>query len=203
MDWQNLNIIDFILLAIFAFSILAGFGRGFVREVVSLLSVIAGLVVAIMFANPMASAFTNSAGVQQAVSQASTALNVNTAQPVSYLAIGICFAILFVGTMILGALFGFFLNIAFERGMLGVGNRILGAVFGFGRGFVFNMVIIFVVQLTPMVSSPWWQHSQLVVAFQPAVAWLGRIVSPNLANIKSRLEQSVGDVNSTLQNITR
>ena len=29
---ENLNIIDYILLAIIAFSILAGFGRGFVRK---------------------------------------------------------------------------------------------------------------------------------------------------------------------------
>ena len=168
-----------------------------------MLSVVAALIVAIMFANPMATAFTSSAGVQQAVSQATSTLNVNTAQPVSYLAIGISFAVLFAGTMLLGALIGFFLNLAFSTGMLGVGNRLLGAVFGFGRGFIFVMVIIFVVQLTPMITSVWWQHSQMVVAFQPAVGWLANIVSPNLANIKSRLEQTVGNMNSTLQNITK
>jgi membrane protein required for colicin V production len=200
---ENLNIVDYILLAIFAFSILAGFGRGFVREMVSLLTVIAAFAVAIMFAHPLAASFTSSPGVQTAVTQATSAIGVDTAKPVSYVAIGISFGVLFAGTIIIGALIGFFLNIAFEYGMLGIGNRILGGIFGLARGFIFNVVIIFVIQLTPFVTATWWQQSQLVNAFQPAVAWVGKIVSPNLTNIRSRFEQTLENVNSSLQNMTR
>jgi membrane protein required for colicin V production len=203
MVMENLNVIDYILLAIFAFSILVGFGRGFVREMVSLITVFAAFIVAIMFAGPIAASFTNSAGVQNAVSQATSVIGVSTAQPVSYVAIGISFGVLFAGTIVIGALIGFFLNIAFQAGMLGVGNRILGAVFGFVRGFIFNIVIVFVVQLTPFVAEAWWQHSQLVNSFQPAVVWLGGIVSPNLTNMKARFEQTIQNVNSSLQNMSK
>lgn len=203
MDTLNLNIIDYLLLAVFAFSILAGFGRGFVREMVSLLTIIAAFIVATMFANQVATSFTTSPGVQNAVSQATSAIGVNTAQPVSYIALGISFGVLFAGTIIIGALIGFFLNIAFQTGMLGIGNRILGAIFGFARGFIFCMVIIFVVQLTPFVASAWWQQSQLVASFQPAVGWLGKTVSPSLSNLRDRFGQTLQNVNSSLQNMTR
>ena len=202
MDTLHLNFIDYILLAVFAFSILVGFGRGFVREVVSLATLIVSVVVAIAFANPVAMSFTSSPGVQSAVSQASSAIGVNTAQPVSYIAIGISFAVLFAGTITIGAIIGFFLNFAFQTGMLGVGNRILGAMFGFARGFILNMVIIFVFQLTPFVGAVWWQQSQLVNSFQPAVNWLGAAIAPGLTNLKDRFGKTLNDMNSTIQNIT-
>lgn len=203
MDNLNLNVIDYLLIAVFAFSILAGFGRGFVREMIALLTLIAAVIVAMVFASPMASTFTNMAGVQNAVNQASSTIGVNASQPVSYVALGISFGLLFAGTVLAGALIGFFVNMAFQTGILGVGNRILGALFGFARGFIFCMVIIFVVQLSPFGTATWWQQSQLVNSFQPAVTWLGNIVSPGLGNIKDRLNKTVDDVNSSIQNMTQ
>lgn len=195
----NLNWVDYIILAIFFFSILSGFGRGFVREVVSLVTLIAAFVIAILFSNALALAFTSSAPVQNAVTQASSAIGMNAAQPVSYLALGISFGVLFAGTVIVGSLIGYFLNVAFQTGILGIGNRILGAGFGFCRGFLINLVIIFVVQLTPFGSSPSWGQSQLVRSFQPAVVWLGGVVSPALSNLKAKFGQTLQDVNSSIQ----
>lgn len=196
---SNLNWVDYVFLAIFFFSMMAGFGRGLVREVVSLATLIAAFVVAIMFSNALATAFTSSAPVQNVVSQASSAIGMNTAQPVSYLALGISFAVLFAGTVIAGSIISYFLNIAFQTGILGFGNRILGGVFGLGKGFLITLVIIFVVQLTPFSSNTAWQQSQLVGNFQPAVQWLGNIVSPTLSNLKARFGQTFQDVNSSIQ----
>src|SRR5690349_15183716 len=97
---QNFNWVDYIFIAIFFFSMLAGFGRGFVREVVSIATLIAAFVVATMFSNPLAVAFTSSPAVQNVVTQANSAIGVNTAQPVSYLALGISFGLLFAGTVL-------------------------------------------------------------------------------------------------------
>jgi membrane protein required for colicin V production len=199
---SNLNFVDFIILAIFFFSILAGLGRGFVREIVSLITWIVAFVVATTFANSLAAYFTSAPVVQTAVSQASQAIGVSAAQPVSYAALGISFAILFIGTLIAGALVGYFLNIAFQVGVLGIGNRLLGGIFGFVRGFIINLVLIFLVQLSPFGNAPWWHQSQFVASFQPAVQWLDGVVSPSLANLKAKLGQTLQDVNTQFQGVT-
>ena len=199
---SNLNWVDYIVLAIFFFSILAGLTRGLVREVVSLVTLIAAFAVAIMFSSQLAAVFTNTAVVQSVVNQASGAIGVNTAQPVSYMALGISFGLLFAGTVIVGAIIGYCLNIAFQTGILGIGNRLLGAVFGLARGFIINLVIIFLVQLSPLSSEAWWQQSYFVGVFQPAVVWLGDFVSPSLANLKAKFGQTFQNVNSQIQNVT-
>lgn len=196
----DFNFVDYILLAIFLFSILAGFGRGFVREIIALLTLFAAVFVATMFSNTLAVAFTSSPGVQSAVNEASTTIGMNAAQPVSYIAIAISFALLFAGTMLLGSLIGYFINMAFQFGLIGMGNRLLGAAFGAARGFVFNVVLVFLVQLTPFSSQPLWQQSKLVAELQPAVVWLGNIVSPSLAGLKDRVGQTMQNVNSSIQN---
>ncbi|MHB1220482.1 MAG: CvpA family protein [Gammaproteobacteria bacterium] len=197
---SNLNWVDYVFLIIFFFSIVSGMARGFVKEIVSLITLIAAFVVAILFASPLAAVFTSSPSVQNAVNQASNAISVNTAQPVSYVAIAISFALLFAGTVIIGAILSSILNIAFQSGILGLGNRILGGVFGLVRGFIVNLVIIFVVQLTPISDESWWQQSQVVGQYQPAVQWLANIVSPGLASLKEKFGNVVQDVDSSLQN---
>jgi membrane protein required for colicin V production len=199
---SNLNWVDYIFIAIFLFSMLAGFGRGLVKEVVSLATLVAAFVVATMFANSLALQFTSSASVQSVVSDASNAIGVNAAQPVSYAAIGLSFGLLFAGTVIVGAIVGFFLNMAFSVGILGFGNRILGALFGLCRGFIINLVIIFMFQLTTIGTSTWWVQSQIVQMYQPSVVWLGAIVSPSLANLKQKATDALQNAGTKIQNLT-
>ena len=194
----NFNWVDYVWITIFVFSTLAGFGRGFVKEIVSLATIIAAFIVATMFSEQLAAHFTSSAAVQNVVSESSQAIGMNTSQPVSYAAIGVAFGLLFIGTMIAGAMVGFFLNMAFSIGILGIGNRILGAAFGCARGAILVLVIIFCVQLTSAGTSSWWRGSQIVKEYQPAVAWLGNLVSPHLADLKQRAVDTFQDVNSTV-----
>lgn len=198
---DNFNWVDYIFVGIFILSILAGFSRGLVKEVVSLAALIAAFAIAIMFSNNLAIYFTSSSAVQNVVSQSSNAIGMSTAQPVSYAALGFSFALLFVGTLIVGAIVSFFLNFAFQVGLLGLGNRLLGGVFGFGRGLIINLVLIFLVQLTPASSESWWQQSQLVGKFQPAVITLGNLVSPSLANLKSRFGNALSGVGTSIQDV--
>ena len=202
MDINSFNVVDYILLVIFFFSILAGFGRGFVREVISLITLVAAVVLAVMFSNPLALSFTSSAGVQGVVNSASSTIGVNAAQPVSYVAIALCFALVFAGTILIGSLIGYFINMAFQFGMLGIGNRVLGAAFGAARGFVFCVILVFLFQLTPFSSHSYWQQSQIVGSLQPAVVWLGNTVSPSLSGLKDRFGSALQDVNSNIQTMT-
>ena len=154
----SLNWVDYVIFGIFFFSILAGLSRGLVKEVISLLTLIAAFIIAIMFSNTLAMKFTSSESVQQVTNQAATTMGGDATQMASYAALGISFTVLFVGTIIVGWLFGFFVNLAFKTGVLGIGNRFFGGIFGLGRGFLINLVLIFLVQLTPFSSQPFWQE---------------------------------------------
>lgn len=203
----SLNLVDYLLIAIFFVSTLAGFFRGFIREVISLIALIAAFIVASMFANPLATAFTKMSSpeaVDKATNAATAAtsathtVGASTVVHASYLAIGVSYALLFIATLLVGAIIGYLLNIVFEAGILGFGNRLLGGLFGFCRGFLINLVIIFVVQLSSYGDSPKWKESQLVGAFQPVVQWLGDIVSPSLADLKEKFGKTLEDVNSSV-----
>jgi membrane protein required for colicin V production len=200
MDMSNLNFVDFIILAIFFASTLLGFGRGLVSELISLATLIVALIIATLFASPLASVFTSSPPVQSAVNQAATA-GVNAAQHVSYLAIGISFTLLFVGILIIGAIFGYIIGAAFQAGLMGLGNRFMGGIFGLARGFLINLVLIFLVQLSPFGNSSSWLNSSLVNAYQPSVQNLGSLISPSLAQLKSKVEQGIQSMNAQLQGI--
>jgi membrane protein required for colicin V production len=198
----GLNFVDIIILIIFGVSALVGLKRGLVSEVVSLATLIAAFVIAILFSNSLATYFTSSSSVQEVVSSTSNAIGTNTAQPVSYIALGVSFGLLFAGTSLIGMLIKSLLNIAVQAGMLGIGNRLLGAIFGLARGFLINLVLIFVVQLSSFGNSPWWHQSQWVQSFQPAVVWLGSVVSPSLTQLKSKFQETVQGMGAQIQNLT-
>ena len=199
---QSLNWVDFIILGIMFFSALAGLGRGFVREIVSLITLFASFIIATMFCNTLALKFTQSASVQDTVNQASSAMGVNASEPVSYMAIGISFILLFVGTYLIGTFIGIFLNMVFQYGILGLGNRLFGAVFGLARGVILNIIFIFLVQLTPFKANAAWQNSQMVDMFEPAVNWVGHIAAPSIKNIREKVSKGVNEVGSTIQDVT-
>jgi membrane protein required for colicin V production len=188
----SMNWVDYIILAIFVLSVIAGFGRGLVKEIVSIVTLIAAFVIATLFSSQLATAFTSSSSVQNAVGQTSST-------PVTYAALGVSFALLFLATVIVGCFIGFLLNLIFKAGILGIGNRILGALFGLVRGFLINLVIIFVIQLTAFSTQPWWKQSQLVPYFEPTVERLGAIVSPTLSGLKEELSKTMENVNSSMQ----
>src|SRR5262245_8866462 len=125
ISWGALNIIDIGILVIFVVSILIGLGRGLVSEVLSLLIVIASFVVAILFTNQLATYFASTATMQNVVNSTSNAAGTSTAEPLSYMALAISFAILFIATVIVGSVIKMLLNLMFRGGILGFGNRLL------------------------------------------------------------------------------
>lgn len=199
----TLNLMDFLILIIFGVSILVGFGRGLVREVISIVTIIAAFFIAITFTNQLATALGGNASVQTMIDQSTNMVGTSTAQPASYAIYVIAFAILFVGTLIIGSILSRVLNLAFQGGVLGIGNRLLGGVFGFVRGFFLNLILIFVVQLTPMGSGAMWAQSQFVQSFQPAVGWLSQLAAPTLNNIKGKMEKTMHDTSDQLDALTK
>src|SRR3990167_2069856 len=168
------NWIDYAMLVILGFSMLTGFARGVVREIISFVTFILALVVAILFASPLAHMLTSTALSQHPAAQ----------EPLSYIAIGLSFALLFVSIIAIGAIIGVIINLIFKAGLMDFANRLSGAVFGFFRGCLIDLVIIFLVQLTSFNSAEAWQQSQFVTALQPAILWLWHTVLPDLAHLE-------------------
>ena len=183
----DFNWVDYVFIAIFVVSILGGFVRGLLREVLGLVVLVAAFIVAMMFSNALAVYFTSTASVQQAVTTAGASAD----QPASYLAVGISFGVLFLGTVIVGAIINFFINLVMKATVLGIGNRLLGGLFGFFRAILINLVIVFVIQLTSMGDSDAWQQSQLVTLFQPTAAWLSNIVAPTYEDLKAKFSKTM------------
>lgn len=197
-----LNIVDILILVIFFISIIIGLGRGLVSEILSLVTLIAAFVIAMMFTNSLAAYFTNTAVLGNAVSTTTAASGADTTQTISYMTLGVSFALLFVATIIVGGLVKMLLNAIFQTGILGFGNRLLGGIFGLIRGALFCLALIFLVQLSPVAKEPWWTQSQLVPRFQPAVVKLGDIVSPQLADLKETFTSKVNDLSNELKSST-
>ncbi|OGT46148.1 MAG: hypothetical protein A3E83_04300 [Gammaproteobacteria bacterium RIFCSPHIGHO2_12_FULL_41_20] len=191
-----LNWVDYLVLSIFLGSVFVGLRRGLVKEVVSLAALVIAVIVAILFANPLANLFTASQPVQSVINSTSSSLGIDSAHPVSYVALGLSYIILFVATLIVGGIVGSSISYAVEATGIGIANRVFGGAFGIVRGFIITVVVMFLIELTPLAEQSVWTQSQFVNSFQPSVSWLAGLVSPSLANLKEKIGETLKNVNS-------
>lgn len=192
------NWIDYVILAIFFLSMISGFIKGFVHQLISLITLIVAFIIAIAFTNQLAQAFMASKMMQNFMHHMNSSSHVDMNEPITYLAIGLSFVILFVAAILIGSILSYIIGSAFQVGILGIGNRLLGAIFGLVRGFIINLVLIFLVQLTAFGKEPTWQHSYFVQRYQTSVDWLANIVSPALSNLKSEFGNTLKKINSKI-----
>lgn len=194
------NSVDYFVLFVFGLSMLAGYIRGFLKEVISLITWVAASVVATLFSNKLAPFFS---GIGSQVAQnvsGGTSETIN--QSVSMMSIGASFVTLFIGTMFAGFIVKT-LIVGLASGMAdNLTNRFLGAFFGGLRGFVVVIVLMFIAELTPMGAQPNWNQSQFVQSFHPIVAWLDKMVHPQLNKIREKAESAVQGVSGSMQGIT-
>lgn len=195
--------VDYIILTIFLFAMVSGFVQGFVAKVIGLLTLITAFIVATTFSSALANTFMSNGVMQGFLAKITNTVGSGATQTLTYIAIGVSFGLLFAATSLIGSVLGYVFSAAFQSGILGLGNRILGVCFGFAQGYLINLVLIFLVQFTPLSASAAWEKSALVPGFHPAVTWLSGIVSPAIADLKQKIGAKMQDVNSSLQNIAR
>lgn len=177
---ENFNWVDYVIITILLFSVLAGFARGIVKELLSILTWVIAFISSSLFAGKLASAFTGASAADE---------------PVTMLALGLSFVSIFLVILVVGSLITHVVSGAVDNVGLGVINRLFGGTFGFARGLLINLVFIFIVQLTSYDQESWWKESKLVPVYQPAVIWISNLVSPNFEELKNKM-------NSTLENAT-
>lgn len=194
----NMNWIDYAILAIIFFSVIIGMARGLVKELLSLIAFVAAFLIAAKYSEALAAYFTHTSSIQNAVSGSSNSVGLDTSQPISYAAVCISFMVLFIATILIGAFINFFINFFFQAGLIGLGNRLFGTVFGFCRGIVVSLVFVFILQFTSVTNEAAWSQSRLVPVVQPIITWLDGVVSPKLATLKLKLQNTI---NSSFQDI--
>ncbi len=96
--------------------------------------------------------------------------------------LGAAFAILFLITLILGALVNYLVGQLVDKTGLTGTDRMLGVFFGAARGAVLVAIMVLLAGLTPLPNDPWWQQSQLIGYFQDLALWLKDLLPPDIAD---------------------
>ena len=148
----NLVPFDWIIVGVLALSTLMSLRRGFVREALSLGTWIVAFVIARQFHEPMS---------QLLEAQITDVLMRSIA----------AFAVLFIGTLLLGAALAFLLGALINATGLSSTDRLLGMVFGLARGALIATVAIGLLNLTPLIHDSWYTDSSLTPHFEIMAQW--------------------------------
>jgi len=153
----SFNWADALILSIIVISSLISLSRGFVKEALSLVTWIVAAVIAWMFGGSLAHHF------QPYIDTHS--IRVITA----------C-AILFLVTLLIGALVNFLITqLVRATGLTGT-DRLLGMVFGAARGLVLVIILIGLLSLAPVEHDAWWQQSTLIPHFLLIADWSKNLI---------------------------
>ena len=144
--------IDFVILGIIAISTLVSLIRGFVKEAVSLAVWVAAFFIASQFYQDLAVYF---AQIQDQMLRNAAAI-----------------AVLFVVTLILGAIINYILSKLVQTTGLSGTDRVLGLVFGALRGIlIVSALLFFMDSFTGLSDSQWWHDSVLIPHFGVFIQW--------------------------------
>ena len=162
--------IDYIIIGIIAFSIIVSLLRGFVREVLSLASWVVAFIVASQFYPSLAAYLTQIDSL--------------------YIRNGTAIGILFVLTLIVGAIVNFVIaQLVDKTGLTGT-DRVLGAAFGLLRGvLIVAAVLFFLDTFTNFEQTEWWKESKLIPHFGFIIEWFFQQLQQSSIFLNSTLNQ--------------
>lgn len=144
--------IDYAIIIIIGLSTLISLIRGFAKEAMSLLVWFAAFFVASQFYQDLAIHLTQ---LQDEM-----------------LRNGVAIAILFVTTLILGALVNYILGQLVSKTGLSGTDRLLGLCFGALRGaLIVSAILFFMDAFTGAPNAAWWKESRLVPEFGVVIQW--------------------------------
>jgi len=158
-----MNWVDYIIIGIIALSALVGLARGLIREVLSLGTWIAALVIAWLLH-------------QEVADMLSTQLSHPMVRK------GVAFVGLVLLTLLAGAILAAILTTLIDTVGLSGLDRVLGMAFGGARGVVLVAMAVYLAALTPAPSDPVWKASTLIMDFESIGQWLLSLTPPELEN---------------------
>jgi membrane protein required for colicin V production len=153
-----MTVIDWSIVAVVSLSLLLGFLRGFVREVISIVGWIAGACLAVRFSSGL--------GAQIPLDMEWPIVKTLVA---GVLIIAIC--------VFVAALIGWFARRLLVAAKLSAADRSLGGVFGLARGVLMVAVLVFFARDTQMARQPFWRDSLVLPQVEAAVRFAARHIA--------------------------
>lgn len=145
-------VIDWVIVAVLAISSLISLKRGFVKEALSLVSWVLAFLVARFFSGNLATLLEGS-------------IDTNSLRWI------VSFAILFAGTLVIGAMINHLVVEVVRLTGLGGTDRIFGMVFGFVRGLVILVAVVYGLQFTMVPQDVWWKDSSMIPHLESVADW--------------------------------
>ncbi len=156
--------IDWVIIALIAVSTLISLKRGFVKEALSLVSWVAAFILARTFHPQMQSL-----------------LESTVETPMVRLIAA--FAILFFGTLIVGAIINNMIGHLVRATGLTATDRVLGMGFGMLRGVVVVIVAIAFTRYTPLSNDTWWRTSIMIERLAVVEDWSRRTLGDEFGRL--------------------
>ena len=157
---------DWVILVILLVSVGVGFFRGFIREAMSLVSLILAILCALKFSPGVSSWF----------------VPVFDSEAVRYMA---AFASIAVVIMLLGFVIGRVFKTLLSVTGFGIVDRGMGLCFGAVRGLLCVTVLLMLLSMTAMGQSAWLAQSDLAPRFTGLVKWCDRFLPDQLNHVSS------------------
>ncbi|MCM0611906.1 CvpA family protein [Marinobacter sediminum] len=159
---EELIWIDWVVIALITVSTLISLKRGFVKEALSLVTWVGAFILARTF-HP----------------QMQTLLESTVETPLVRLIAA--FAILFFGTLIVGAIINNMIGHLVRATGLSATDRVLGMGFGLLRGVVVVIVGIAFTRYTPLAQDTWWRESIMINRLAVVEDWSRRTLGDEFA----------------------
>lgn len=171
----NADILDLGIVVLIILTTIVGFMRGFIREVLSLITWVAAIAAAALYFQPVAAM-----------------LPFEGLSPVMLL--GIAAGLIFFSVLIIGGLVSFILVKAIQSIGLGGVDLFFGGVVGFAKGALVVTLLVALSSVASLQEQAWWQESQLIPKFEAAAAWAKEnameTISPYIEKISNQVQES-------------
>lgn len=149
---QQINPVDYGIIALVGISVFMGILRGFVREAISLITWAAALLFGVLYTETVA--------------------NRLTMVPMPGLRMILAFVLLVLIVLILGGILSYFIGRLIKFTGFGVTDRMIGTAFGFVRGVAVVAGLVLLGSPTPFSKDPLWTKSILIPRFEPVSLWM-------------------------------
>ncbi len=157
-----MNMVDYGIIAVVLVSTVISIFRGFVKEVISLITWIMAFVIALGFSKP-------------------AAIYIPKAVDIPSARVALAFLVLFVLVLIIGGIINWVISTLVSKTGLTGTDRSVGMVFGLARGVFIIAILILLAQLTAMPKENLWQTSILLPQFETVSNWIYAMLPADLA----------------------
>ena len=167
MEWQNINWIDGVLLALLMLSSILGLFRGLIRGGLGIMALILAIIVAKKYGNSLSGTMSSMFGD-------------------SAFSILLGYVLIFIGCMLCFSMLIYLIHRAATLADLGMADKFGGLLFGACRGGAFGLLVVIALSALPLQQTKPWKKSVMLPVF-------GKVISYTVNNTELREYQKYWD----------